>query len=52
MGPTGFPSDMATIRGPWPSPRIEARRGATSTTLNPSRIGQTSWIPIESNFCI
>jgi hypothetical protein len=50
VGPTRFPSDMAASHGPWPSPRIEARRGAASTTPNPSRIGQTSWIPMESNF--
>jgi hypothetical protein len=51
-GPIGFPSDMATSQGPWLGPRTEARRGATFATPNPSRIGQTSRIPLESNFYI
>jgi hypothetical protein len=51
-GPTGFPSDMTMSREPWPSPWTGARRGAASATTNLSRIGQTSRIPMESNFCI
>jgi hypothetical protein len=41
-GPTGFPSDMTTGRGLWPSPRTKAGRGAATATPNPSRKGQTS----------
>jgi hypothetical protein len=50
VGPTGFRSDVTTSHGPWPGPRTKARRGTTSATLNSSRIGQTSWIPMENNF--
>jgi hypothetical protein len=49
-GPTGFRSGMTTSRGPWPGPRTGARRGAASAIPNPSRIGQTSWISMKSNF--
>jgi hypothetical protein len=52
VGPIGFPSDVTIGRGPWPSPQAEARRGAASTTPTPSRIGQTSQIPMKSTFCI
>jgi hypothetical protein len=38
-GLAGFPSDVTIGRGPWPSPRAEARKGATSATSTPSRIG-------------
>jgi hypothetical protein len=38
-GPTGFPNDMTTSHGPWPSLQTRARRGITSTTPNLSRIG-------------
>jgi hypothetical protein len=38
-GPIGFPSDVTTNHGPWPSPRAKARRDATSVTPTPSRIG-------------
>jgi hypothetical protein len=51
-GSTGFRNDVTTSRGPWPDPQTGARRGVSSTTPNPSRIGQTSRIPMESNFCI
>jgi hypothetical protein len=51
-GPIGFHSEVTTNRGPWPGPRAGARRGAASATPTPSRIGQTSRIPIESTFCI
>jgi hypothetical protein len=51
-GPIGFPSNMTASRGPWLGPRTRARRGATSATPSPSRIGQTSRIPMESNFCV
>jgi hypothetical protein len=50
VGPTGFSNDMTTSHGPWPSPQTKARRGATSASPNPSRIGQTSQIPMKSNF--
>jgi hypothetical protein len=46
-GPTGLPSNMPTSRGPWPNPRIEAGRGATTDTPNPSRIEQNSRTPTE-----
>jgi hypothetical protein len=46
-GPTGLPSKATTDHGSWPGPRTEARRGATSAIPNPSRIGQTRWIPME-----
>jgi hypothetical protein len=52
VGPTGFPSDVTIGRGPWPGPQAEARRGAASATPTPSRIGQTSQIPMESTFLI
>jgi hypothetical protein len=45
-GPIGFPSDMTTSRGLWPSPQTETRRGAATAIPNPSRIGQTSRTPI------
>jgi hypothetical protein len=51
-GSTGFPNNVTTSRGPWPSPRTRARRGVASATPDPSRIGQTSRIPMESNYCI
>jgi hypothetical protein len=51
-GPTWFPNNVTTSHGPWPDPRTGARRGVASTTPDPSRIGQTSRIPMESNFCI
>jgi hypothetical protein len=38
-GPTGFRNNVTTSHGPWPSPRVEARRGAASATPTPSRIG-------------
>jgi hypothetical protein len=38
-GLIGFPSDVTTNRGPRPGPRAKARRGATSATPTPSRIG-------------
>jgi hypothetical protein len=46
VGPTGFSSDTTTSRGPWPGPRTEAEKGAATATPNPSRICQTSRIPI------
>jgi hypothetical protein len=51
-GPIGFPSEVTTNHGPWPSLRAEARRGAASATPTPSRIAQTSWIPMKNTFCI
>jgi hypothetical protein len=51
-GPIGFPGDMTISHGPWPGPQMKARRGAMSATPNPSRIGHTSQIPMESNFYI
>jgi hypothetical protein len=36
----------------WPGPQIGARRGTASATPSSSRIGQTSQILMESNFCI
>jgi hypothetical protein len=50
--PQGSPNDVTTNRGPWPGPQTGARRGVASTTPNSSRIGQTSQIPMESNFYI
>jgi hypothetical protein len=49
-GPTKSPSDVTMSRGHWSGPQTEAGRGTTIATLNPSRIGQTSRIPIEINF--
>jgi hypothetical protein len=51
-GPTGFPNNVTASRGPWPGPQTGARRGVASTTPNPSIIGQTSRISMESNFYI
>jgi hypothetical protein len=51
-GPTGFRSSVTIGHGPWPGLRAEARRDAASATPTPSRIGQTSRIPMESTFCI
>jgi hypothetical protein len=45
-GPTRFPCETTTSHGPWPGPRTEAGKGATTATPNPSRIGQTSRTPI------
>jgi hypothetical protein len=52
VGPIGFPNNVTTSRGPWPGPLNRSRRGVSSTTPNPSRMGQTSRIPMKSNFCI
>jgi hypothetical protein len=49
---TGFRSGVTIGRGPWPGPRAEARRGAASAAPTPSRICQTSRIPMESTFYI
>jgi hypothetical protein len=46
-GPTGFSSNVTTSCGPWPGPRIEAGKGAASATSDPSRIDQTSRVPME-----
>jgi hypothetical protein len=51
-GPTRFPSNVTINRGPWLGPQTEAGRGAVFATPDPSRIGQTNRIPIESTFCI
>jgi hypothetical protein len=51
-GTDRFPSDMIASRGPWPGPRTGARRGAASAAPSPNRIGQTSQILMESNFCV
>jgi hypothetical protein len=51
-GPTGFPSNVTIGHGPWLGPWTEARRGVAFATPTPSRIGQTSRIPMESTFCI
>jgi hypothetical protein len=48
-GPTWFSSNVTTSRGTWPSPQTEAGKGAASATPDPSRIDQTSRIPME--FC-
>jgi hypothetical protein len=52
MGPARFHNNTTLSRGPWPSPQVGDRRDVASTTPNPNRIGQTSWTPMESNFCI